>query len=367
VVDHRAAALGERAHRGELGAGVLERDRPADQPRRIDRAAGDRPQQRVVVADRHPVDAAQLQLVGDDAVHRQRDRPLAVDQQPDLDVAAALAQAADRAHTGRGAAERVERDVGAAAGRVDHRLDGIARARVDRLRRTELTGEGKGLGVHVDGDDGGAERRRDHHRRQAEAAAAVDCDPVAGCDAAVHVDGRERGHEPAAEARGLDEAELLGQPDEVQVGARQRDVLGERAPCGEARLEVLVADLRLAVPTRLAAPAAAAERHRHPVAGREAANLRPDRLDHPGQLVAGHVRQRDRRVMAHPAVPVAPADPGRPDRHHDPVTRGSRIRHRLHPQRLPELMDDGGSHLLDRSHHVDLRLRQAVTVNGDRV
>ena len=53
--------------------------------------------------------------------------------------------------------------------------------------------------------------------------------------------------------RGLDEAERVRQPDEVEVGARERDQLGERAPGGEAGLEVGVADLRPAVAARLAA------------------------------------------------------------------------------------------------------------------
>jgi hypothetical protein len=53
---------------------------------------------------------------------------------------------------------------------------------------------------------------------------------------------------------------------------------------------------------------------RHAVADRQAAHLRADRRDDPGQLVAGHVGERDRRIVAHPAVPVAAADAGRLDR-----------------------------------------------------
>jgi hypothetical protein len=127
----------------------------------------------------------------------------------------------------------------------------------------------------------------EHHRRQADAAAAVHGDPVAGPDAAHR---GERGHEAAAEARRLDEAEVLGEPHEVQVRARERDQLGERAPGREAGLEVLVAELRLAVAARVAPPAAAAERDRHAVADGEAVHLGAALRDHSGQLVPRHVR-----------------------------------------------------------------------------
>ena len=230
----------------------------------------------------------------------------------------------DRADAGRGGAERVERDVRAAAGRLDDRRDRVGRGRVDGHRRAERAGERERLRGDVDRHDAGAERGRDEDRRQADAAAAVDGDPLAGRDPPVPVHGGERGHEAAAEARGADEVELLGEPHEVEVGPRQRDELGERAPGGEARLEVLVADLRLPGAARLAAPAAEAERHGHAVADRERPHLRPGGRDHAGQLVAGHVGERDRRVVAHPAVPVAAADAGRPHLHDDPVRGAAR-------------------------------------------
>ena len=56
--------------------------------------------------------------------------------------------------------------------------------------------------------------------------------------------------------------------------------------------------------------AAAAERHGHAVADGEAVHLGPGLDDHAAQLVPGHVRQHDRRVVAHPAVPVAAAHAG---------------------------------------------------------
>ena len=55
--------------------------------------------------------------------------------------------------------------------------------------------------------------------------------------------------------------------------------------------------------------------------------------DRAGQLVPGDVRQRDVRVVAHPAVPVAAAQAGRPDRQQN-ATRPRR-RERA-PPRPPE-------------------------------
>ena len=111
----------------------------------------------------------------------------------------------------------------------------------------------------------------------------------------VHVQRRPGRHEAAAQRRGLDVGQRRRHRDEVQVRARQRDVLGERAPGREPRLEVALADLRLALPARLADAAAAAERDRHAVADRPAADRRAHLHHRAAELVPAHVRQRDRR------------------------------------------------------------------------
>ncbi len=228
-------------------------------------------------------------------------------------MAAAAAQRAHRGGGGRGAADRVDRDVGAAARELADALRHVALARVERVLGAELGRARERAGRHVDRHDAGAERAGEHHHRQPDAAAAVDGEPVAGAHAAALADGGERGHEAAAERRGRLEAEPVGERHAVEVGDGHEHALGERAPAREARLVVALADLRVAEPARLAGAAAAAERRGHAVARPDPAHLGPDRRDDAGELVAGHVGEADRGVVAHPAVPVAAAQPGRAD------------------------------------------------------
>ena len=102
-----------------------------------------------------------------------------------------------------------------------------------------------------------------------------------------------------------------GSRDEIGVGKVDRDIFGERAPSGEARLELVLADLVIAGMAFAAMAAAGDERHGHPVAGAPPRHLPADGLDRAGQFVARHMRQRDIGIMAHPAMPVAAAKPGR--------------------------------------------------------
>ena len=83
--------------------------------------------------------------------------------------------------------------------------------------------------------------------------------PVAGTHAALVDDGAERGDKAAAEARGRFEVKLLRQGDEVRVRVIDRDIFRKRSPGGEARLELVLADLMVAGIALEAAPAAAAD------------------------------------------------------------------------------------------------------------
>src|SRR5262249_57946168 len=91
------------------------------------------------------------------------------------------------------------------------------------------------------------------------------------------------------------------------------DALRERAPVVEAGLALVVADLALAGEAARTAPARAHERDRDALAAAPALDARADLLDRARELVPGHVRQRDVRIVALPAVPVRPAQPGRVD------------------------------------------------------
>src|SRR4030042_1320652 len=71
-------------------------------------------------------------------------------------------------------------------------------------------------------------------------------DPLPGRDLALRHHDPEGGAEPAPETRRGDRIDLPRQTDEVHVGVFDRHVLCERAPAGEAGLELAVADVMIA-------------------------------------------------------------------------------------------------------------------------
>ncbi len=204
-------------------------------------------------------------------------------------------------------------------------LDGggyvIGLASIDRRNGTDLLGKGQLLGGNVDGDGMGAERGGDHDRREADAAAAVHRHPFATLDARLVGDGPEGGGEAAAEAGGGRKIHALRQMDEVLVGEIDRHILGERAPMGEARLELCFTDLLVAGAAFAATAAAGNERHGHAVADLVAHDRAASGGDRPRQFVARNMRQANVRVVPHPAMPIAPAEPGGLDLDDDAVLR----------------------------------------------
>ena len=207
--------------------------------------------------------------------------------------------------------------------------------RLHRDLRARLARRRQGLVGHVHADHARAQRRGDHHRRQPDAAAPVHGHPLARLRAADLHDRAVGGGEAAAEPGRRHGADGLGQRDEVDVGPVERDELGVRAPVREARLALAVADLLVAGAALLAAAARAHERDGHARARRPLADVRPDRLDHARQLVPRHVREgADVRVVAHPAVPVGAAQPGRLDPDHYAVRGRRGIGNGRHLRRL---------------------------------
>src|SRR5690606_23588898 len=79
---------------------------------------------------------------------------------------------------------------------------------------------------------------------------------------------------------------------------------------GETGLLLVVADLVIAGSTLFTTTAGADERNRHPIAHAPARHGVTDRLHNTGQFVAWNVGQADAVIMAHPAVPVTPAQAG---------------------------------------------------------
>ena len=112
---------------------------------------------------------------------------------------------------------------------------------------------------------------------------------------------------------------------------------------GEAGLGLRRADLGLAVPTPLAPAAALDEGGGDSIADAEPGHVRAEFEHHPGELVAGHVRQRD-RVVAAPGVPVRPAHPGGADTDDDAVGRALGVGQVDDPQGTGDLVVGYRSH-----------------------
>src|SRR5690349_12167047 len=100
-----------------------------------------------------------------------------------------------------------------------------------------------------------------------------------------------RRREAAAERGRGAEVERVREPNEVDLRARQRYQLGERAPLGEPGLELVVADLLVAVEARPTDAAGADKRHRDALAHPPSADLGSHLGDRSRQFVAWHVRQ----------------------------------------------------------------------------
>ena len=92
--------------------------------------------------------------------------------------------------------------------------------------------------------------------------------------------------------------------------------------------------------TFVAVAAADDERHGDAIAGAPRRDLLADRRHDAGQFVARHMRQADAGVVAHPAMPVAAAEPGGLDLDDDAFGGGRRVGQRLDPRRLPEFLEE---------------------------
>ena len=113
---------------------------------------------------------------------------------------------------------------------------------------------------------------------------------------------------------------------------------------GEAGLKLVVADLLVPGMALRAVPAAADKRHRHPLTDLEPIDLAAHRLDRARKLMAWHMRQRDVRIMPHPAMPVASAHARRLHPDHDAMGLGARIRQRDQLRRLRKGFVENGFH-----------------------
>ncbi len=95
--------------------------------------------------------------------------------------------------------------------------------------------------------------------------------------------------------------------DEIGIGKINRDKFGERAPGGEARLELVFADLMVSGVALMAMTAAADKRNRDALTFAKARDVFAGGKDGSCQLMAGNMRQVNIRVMAEPAVIIGTA------------------------------------------------------------
>ena len=172
----------------------------------------------------HPVAAEQLQLVGDDPVHRHAGA-VAAGSRPTWTCRPRRRRQSDRGRAGGPAAERVEREVRAAAGE-------LATAAATSSGRPASTADGAASGGPASSAAGAmstattrrAAADRDHHRGEADAATAVHGDPLAGrAPGPARTTARNGVANRQPRLAAASSSSSVGQPYEVDVG-----VLDER-------------------------------------------------------------------------------------------------------------------------------------------
>ncbi len=149
----------------------------------------------------HAMAAADLDLMGNDLVHRNACLRMLAQHQTDLQMPAAPAQASDRVEAGHGRAQGVHRDMSAALRDLLHSADYVfAVGRIHALRGAQASRQGQLVFGDIDRDHISAHGICDHDRREADAARAMHCQPFTRSDAAL-IDNRAKGgDEPAAES-----------------------------------------------------------------------------------------------------------------------------------------------------------------------
>jgi len=257
-------------------------------------------------------------------------------------MSAAPTKTADRPGRGGCRAQRVDRDVRPAFGRLDYDRCWLGCGHGDL--GPEFGGPVEGAGRRVDRYHPAAERGRDHDRRQPNPAAAVDGDPLAGGEPRLRRQRVEGRGEPASQGSGGDEVDGVGQSHYVEVGERDDDLLGVRTGAAEAGLALIRADLRLTGSAPRTASTAVHERRRDAISHCDRSHLATGGGDHAGELVPGYLRQRH-LLVATPRVPIRAADSRGGNVDDDPVSRADRRGHLHQPDRCADGVVLLGPHL----------------------
>ena len=182
------------------------------------------------VGDRgHPVTTVERQLLRQHASDRNRRCRIVAEHEPDLHMATAATQTAQRRLHRRLRAECIDRGVHPAAAGVTDRLDDVARGSPlgrDRHLGTELTRRHECARGHIDRDNACTERCRDHHCRQTHATAPVHREPIALARLRVLRHRVVRRRKPAAQRCGSDVRHRLGECHDVGVSRWHHDLAG---------------------------------------------------------------------------------------------------------------------------------------------
>ena len=226
--------------------------------------------------------------------------------------------------------------------------EGSAFRGIGRGLRTQLFGRRPCRRERVHTDDPGAKRNADLDRGEPQAPTAAHQQGLLGCQSALDDHGAVRSGEATAKRRGFREPQRVREPDQIRLGVRDHDPLGERAPSGEPRLFLAIADLVVTCPTLCTRSARVDERGRHAIADRPSGDIDADLVDNTCELMTGHVWQRD-RFVSHPGVPVTAAETGGPDGDDDTVAGTWRLR------KLSDLWPFSDPPINDSSHDCSQR------------
>ena len=258
-----------------------------------------------------------VSLVRDHPLPGQRRVRVRAEHQARLHVPASAAKATHAGGRGCGGSDRVEADVRPL---VSEPMDGLGLGRLERVFGAQLQCPFTCSPGRVHGQHPCAKSSGDDHRGQPHAPTPDHQQPLLGGEVALHGQRVKGGGESTAQGSGGDEVDARRQPDQVEVGRPDRDLLGERPEVGEPRLGLVGTDLSLPGEAPRAPSAPVHEGRGDPVTDGTIPDQRADPGHHAGELVARHHGQRH-RIVAPPGVPVRAADAGGPHCDHGPVRR----------------------------------------------
>ena len=160
-------------------------------------------------------------------------------------------------------------------------------------------------------------------------AAAVNRHPFSGLHVDTACEAVECCHETTSQAGSGGEVDVVRYPHQIRGSVGKCYFLSERAPRTEPGLILVLAYVGVPLITFSARAAPAGERNRHSIADAPTEKVVTDFGNNPGHFVPWYVGIGDGGVVAHPRVPVRPADTIGFDIYHNTIRRGDRIGHRL--------------------------------------